>query len=202
MAISWYAESPARRLRQVCADLLVVAGLLVCVWLGTGVHDVTAGLSEPGQALESAGDALANRMDDAGEATGDAPLAGDELAAPFEGAGDAGRAIEDAGVQQQQAVSTLALGLGWTVGGIPALFLLGLWLPRRVRFARQAREATLLRAADAGLDVLALRALTHQPIADLAHAGPALIEGWRERDRCAIETLAALELRRLGLRGG
>ena len=93
MAVSWYAESPARRGRQIAADVMVAAGLLGCLWVGTGVHDLTAELAEPGRALESAGTSLSDRMDDAAEAAGSTPLAGDELAAPFEGAGDASRAI-------------------------------------------------------------------------------------------------------------
>ena len=136
----------------------------------------------------------------AAEAAGSTPLAGDELAAPFEGAGEASRAIEDAGVRQQQVVATLATGLGWATGGIPAMFLVLLWLPRRLRFARQASQAARLRAADAGLDLLALRALARQPLADLAALGPAVVEGWRDRDADAVEALAALELRQLGLR--
>ena len=200
MAVSWYAESPARRGRQIAADVMVAAGLLGCLWVGTGVHDLTAGLAEPGRALESAGTSLSDRMDDAADAAGSTPLAGDELAAPFEGAGDASRAIEDAGVRQQQVVATLATGLGWATGGIPALFLVLLWLPRRLRFARQASQAARLRAADAGLDLLALRALARQPLADLAALGPAVVEGWRDRDADAVDALAALELRQLGLR--
>jgi hypothetical protein len=200
MAVSWYAESPARRGRQIAADMMVTAGLLGCLWVGTGVHDLTAGLAEPGRALESAGTSLSDRMDDAAEAAGNIPLAGDELAAPFEGAGDASRAIEDAGVRQQQVVATLATGLGWATGGIPALFLVLLWLPRRLRFARQASQAARLRAADAGLDLLALRALARQPLADLAALGPAAVAGWRDQDADAVEALAALELRQLGLR--
>jgi hypothetical protein len=200
MAVSWYAESPARRGRQIAADMMVTAGLLGCLWVGTGVHDLTAGLAEPGRALESAGTSLSDRMDDAAEAAGNIPLAGDELAAPFEGAGDASRAIEDAGVRQQQVVATLATGLGWATGGIPALFLVLLWLPRRLRFARQASQAARLRAADAGLDLLALRALVRQPLATLAALGPAVVAGWRDQDADAVEALAALELRQLGLR--
>jgi hypothetical protein len=200
MAVSWYAESPARRGRQIAADMMVTAGLLGCLWVGTGVHDLTAGLAEPGRALESAGTSLSDRMDDAAEAAGSTPLAGDELAAPFEGAGEASRAIEDAGVRQQQVVATLATGLGWATGGIPALFLVLLWLPRRLRFARQANQAARLRAADAGLDLLALRALARQPLADLAALGPAVVAGWRDQDADAVEALAALELRQLGLR--
>lgn len=199
MDIHWYAESPTRRSRQIFADVLATLALLICAWIGDGVHDLTAELAGPGRALESGGAALADRMDDAGRAAGNVPLAGDELAAPFEGAGEASRAIEDAGVQQQEVVATLANALGWVTGGVPALVVLALWLPPRIRFARQAGLARRLRGDLAGLDMLALRALARQPLGDLVRVGPELVDGWRARDRRAIETLAALELRRLGL---
>lgn len=200
MALHWYAETPARRTRQISADLVVALGLLLCIWIGTGVHDLTAKLAGPGRQLETAGAALADRMDEAGQAAGNVPLAGEQLAAPFEGAGDASRAIQDAGVQQQATVATLATALGWATGGVPALFMLAIWLPPRLRFARQAGRASRLRADEAGLDLLALRALARQPLADLVRVGPGIVDGWRARDRGAIETLAALELRQLGLR--
>ncbi len=202
MAFHWYAESSARRVTQILVDVLVILGLLVCLWIGSGVHDLTAKLAGPGRELETAGDALASRMDDASQAAGDVPLAGDTLAAPFEGASQASRAIEEAGVHQQQAVASLATALGWASGGLPALFLVALWLPRRLRFARQAGQAARLRAADGGLDMLALRALARQPLDSLLRVGPDLVNGWRVRDATAMETLAALELRRLGLKPG
>jgi len=196
----WYAETPARRSRQIVGDAAAVFGLLLCLWAGTGAHDLTTGLAEPGRTLESAGAELAARMDEAGAAADDLPLAGDALAAPFDGAGDASRAIEGAGVQQQGAVATLATTLGWVVGGLPALLIAAGWLPSRVRFRRQAGQAVRLRDADAGLDVLALRALARQPLSALMRAGPGLVDGWRANDPAAISALADLELRRLGLR--
>lgn len=202
MASHWYAESSARRVTQILVDILIVLGLLACLWIGSGVHDLTAKLAGPGRELETAGDALASRMDDASQAAGDVPLAGDTLAAPFEGASQASRAIEEAGVHQQQAVESLATALGWVSGGLPALFLMALWLPRRLRFARQAGQAARLRAADGGLDMLALRALARQPLDSLLRVGPDLVNGWRVQDATAMETLAALELRRLGLKPG
>jgi hypothetical protein len=202
MVAHWYAESPARRSRQLLADVAVAVALLACLWMGSTVDHLTADLAGPGRTLQSAGAALADKMDDAGAAAGKVPLAGQDLAAPFWGAGQAGRAIEAAGVRQQQVVARMATLFGLLSGGLPALVVLSLWLPRRVRFAREAGLATRLRAAHGGLDILALRALARQPLGDLVHVGPGMVDGWRAGDPAAIEALAALELRGLGLGPG
>ncbi len=202
MSLIWYAETPLRRSRQIVADVVAVLALLVCYWIGTGVHDLTAELAAPGRSLESGGAALAERMTEAGAAASEVPLVGDSLQEPFDQASQAGRSIEDAGVRQQEVVQTLALALGWVTGGVPALVVLALWLPRRLRFARRAAYARRLMQGGAGLDVFAFRALAGQPIAELARLRTDPAAGWRNRDPETIEALAALELRGLGLRPG
>jgi hypothetical protein len=125
---------------------------------------------------------------------------GDELESAFDQAGDGGRAIETAGVEQQDAVGTFAITMAFVSGGIPALFVLAVWLPPRWRFARRAGHARRLRDMDIGLDLFAFRALARQPIAELARLRTDPAAGWRNQDPEVIEALAVLELRRLGLR--
>jgi hypothetical protein len=200
MSFHWYAEVPARRVRQVTADVIAGMALLTCLWVGNGVHDLAAKLAGPGRALEVAGADYAQRMTDAGSAVGGVPVVGDELQAAFDQAGDGGRAIEAAGVQQQDAVGTFAITMAFVSGGIPALFVLAVWLPPRWRFARRAGHARQLRDLDIGLDLFAFRALARQPIGELARLRTDPAAGWRNQDAEVIEALAALELRRLGLR--
>lgn len=201
MNLAWYAETSARRSRQVLTDVLALAGLLLCLWLGSTVHDTTEELAGPGRSIESAGNDLAERLDEASDAAGEIPAVGDELAAPLDRARDVGEQIESAGARQQEVVGTLANVLGWTIGGVPAIWLLLRWLPPRVRFVRRAREARLLRESAAGMDLLALRALARQPLRELMRMRMSPITGWRERDPQVVAALAGLELRRLGVRG-
>jgi hypothetical protein len=201
MQLRWYAETPARRSRQIAADLLGVVAILLCVWLGTAVHDLTAELAGPGRTLEAAGADLADRMSEAGSAAGEVPLVGEQLQDALEQGADAGRSIEAAGLRQQRAVLTLANALGWATGGLPALVVMAFWLPKRLRFARQAGEAFRLRKSGAGLDVFAFRALARQPLSQLLRLPKDPAAGWRDRDPDVIEALAALELRDVGLSG-
>jgi hypothetical protein len=201
MQLRWYAETPARRSRQIAADLLGLLALLLCLWLGTAVHDVTAELAGPGRTLEAAGAELADRMNDAGDAAADVPLVGEQLHDALQRGAETGRSIEAAGLRQQEAVFTLANALGWATGGLPALVVMAFWLPKRLRFAHQAGEAFRLRQSGAGLDVFAFRALARQPLSQLLRLPKDPAAGWRDRDPEVIEALAALELRQVGLRG-
>ncbi len=200
MHFLWYAETPARRTRQIAADVTAVLALLLCYWIGTSVHNLTEDLAAPGRSLQSGGAELAQRMTDAGNAVSSAPFIGGSLQTPFAQASGAARSIEQAGIKQQEVVNTLAVTLGWVTGGLPALVVLAMWVPKRLRFARRAGHAQRLVGGGAGLDVFALRALARQPIAELARLGPDPAAGWRARDPATIEALAALELRHLGLR--
>ena len=201
MAIHLYADSSRRVVRQICGDATAVLALMICVWIGISVHDVTAHLAGPGRTLETAGAGLADRMSDAEDAASSLPVVGDSLSAPFAGAGDASRGIEAAGVQEQDAVAKFAVALGWMAGGVPGGAILAVWLSLRFRFARRAGEAAELRAADGGQDLLALRALTGQPTRKLLKIHSDVVTGWRVQDREVIARLAALELEELGLRG-
>lgn len=200
MHLRWYAETPARRTRQIIADLFAIVVLVLCWWLGDLVHDVTAELAGPGRILASAGAELAERMNDAGSIAGEVPLVGEQLQDALSRGGDAGRSIEAAGIEQQHDVATLATTLGWVTGGVPALVVVALWLPRRLRFAWQAGQASELRRRGAGLELFAFRALARQPVGALARLPKDPAAGWRDRDPEVIEALAALELRQLGLR--
>jgi hypothetical protein len=200
MSFRWYAEIPARRLRQVTADVIAGLALLVCLWVGNSVHDLAVELAGPGRAMEVAGAGFAQHMTDAGATVGDIPVMGDRLQAAFDQTSDAGRAIEEAGAAQQDAVATFAITMALVSGGLPALFVLVVWLPPRLRYARRAGHAARLRDSDVGLDVFAFRALARRPIAELARLRTDPAAGWRNHDPEVIEALAALELRHLGLR--
>ena len=65
---------------------------------------------------------------------------------------------------------------------------------------RRAGVAAPVRDEPAGRDLLALRALATRPLNELTKLGPDIAQSWRNGDASAVDALAALELRDLGLR--
>src|SRR5689334_8585601 len=158
-------------------------------------------LAIPGQRLQSAGGGIADNLADAGGKVNRVPLVGDQLVKPFNGAASAARAIADAGRQQQQLVHQSSVVLAIVAVAVPLALVLFLWLPLRLRWMRRAGVASAVRAEPAGRDLLALRALVRQPLGELGRLGPDIAQSWRNGDAEAVDALAALELRRLGLAG-
>ncbi|MFE9692938.1 hypothetical protein [Micromonospora sp. NPDC005806] len=197
-----YADRFPTALRQLLTDLLVVVWVYAAIRFALWLHDLIEKLAVPGQKLEGAGAGLADNLAEAGGKVGRVPLVGDELTAPFTNAADAARAVAEAGRDQQELVGQLALGLSIAVLVFPLGLVLFGWLPLRVRWMRRAGAAKALAAAPAGRDLLALRALAGQPLGRLTRIAPDVAEAWRRGDDATVDALAALELRRLGLRAG
>ena len=196
-----YADRLPTALRQLITDLIVVLWVYFWVRAGLWVHDMVQKLGVPGQKLQSAGTGIADNLHDAGGKVGRVPLVGDQLVKPFTGAADAARSIADAGRQQQQIVGRMSVIVALAAVAVPLALVLFLWLPLRLRWIRRAGVATSVRDTPAGRDLLALRALAGQPLNPLAKLGPDIAQSWRNGDAEAVDALAALELRRLGLKG-
>jgi hypothetical protein len=75
-----------------------------------------------------------------------------------------------------------------------------LWLPRRVGYALLAGRTKQVAGSVEGADLLALRALSRQPLQRLQSVSRSPAEDWRRGDAGTIAMLARLELDDLGLR--
>jgi hypothetical protein len=195
-----YADRAGTRLRQLITDLLVVAWVYVWIRLALKLFDLIQKLAVPGQKLESAGNGLASNLGSVGGKVHDVPGVGGSLATPFNNAANAAKSLANAGQDQQDVVNDLAWVLALMLLLVPLGLVLFVWLPLRVRWIRRASSAAQLRRAKAGRDLLALRALASQPLGRLAKLDPEIATRWRKGDPEAVEALAALQLRRLGLR--
>lgn len=195
-----YADQPARRARQATADLVALLIVFATVWLATEVRERVLRLRAPGQGLVDAGSGLSGTFDAAADNADDVPLVGRPLADALHTGSAGGARLSEAGRWQIEAVESLALWLTVALIAVPVTLLLIVWLPRRVRYAREAGAAIRLRdQGPDGHDLLALRALITQPLSRLASAGP-VGAGWRTGDPETVADLAGRELRRLGLR--
>ena len=195
-----YAQHPAVRLRQVAADVGMLAWVLVWVLVARAVHAAVLVLAEPGRAVEDLGRSVAGNMNSAADAAEGVPLVGDELAAPFGSLADASGAVSGAGRSAQDAVSTLAMLLAVVLVLLPVGWLMLRWLPARLRYAREAGAARRLLAGTPDLEILAARALSTAPLPRLAALPAGTGAAWRVGDPTAVRALAGLEVGRLGLR--
>jgi hypothetical protein len=195
-----YADRLPVAIRQLLTDIFIVIWVYAWVRIGIWVHDIVLKLGVPGRTLESAGTGIAGNLADAGGKVGRVPLVGDQLTKPFTGAADAARSLADAGRQQQEIVGNIALVVALAVVALPLALVLFLWLPLRLRWMRRAGVASAVRDEPAGRDLLALRALASRPLNQLTKLGPDIAQSWRNGDAAAVDALAALELRDLGLR--
>lgn len=195
-----YADLPARRVRQVVADLLVLVWTLVWAGVGVAVHDATMELTEPGHQLEGAGSGMREKLQDAGDSVAGLPVLGDRVADPFRDVSGAGTSIEGAGTDLVTAVERLATTLGWVTALTPILIVGAVWLALRLRFARRATSAQRHVDDAHDLDLFALRAMTNQPLARLTEICPDPAGAWRRGDPEVIHELAVLELADCGLR--
>ena len=198
--VKLYAERPGAALRQVITDVLVALWVYAWVRLAFFAHEWIDKLAVPGEKLEGAGTRMAEQLRDAGNKAGRVPVAGDDLKKPFANAGDAASQVADVGREQQQIVHDVALVVSIGLLVLPLGLVLLVWLPRRLRWIGRAGTASKLRAAPAGRDLLALRALATQPLEKLTRLDPDIAAAWRRGDGEAVRALAELELAGLGLR--
>ena len=187
-------------MRQFLTDLMVLAWIGFWVWAATWVYDRVSTLAVPGRKIEAAGVGMAGGLSGAGDKVGSVPGVGDSLAQPFDHAAQAANSLADAGRAQQAAVHNLALAIVFLVLVVPIGVVLFGWLPLRLRWIHRATLAVALRERPAGRDLLALRALTRQPLRRLVRVHPDPATAWRDHDVKALDSLAALELKTLGLR--
>ena len=174
-----YADLSAKRTRQIVADVLVLAWVVLWVQIGRSVHEVISRLAAPGRSLEQAGTNLENGLGDVGESMSRVPLVGDDL---------------------QAVVAQVATVAAIWVAAWPIAFVVAIWLFRRIRFARRAGAARTLVAAGADLDLFALRALARLPLTALATVSADPAGDWRRGDPAVVRRLASLELRSVGLK--
>ena len=195
-----YADTPARRTRQLLSDVLMLLWTGVWAYAGRQVHDVVVTLRTPADSLSSAGRSVNRALTGAGDQAGQIPLVGDQLRTWLTQAAGSGTTLQDAGTSMAETVDKLAVGLGVATALVPIVPVLVLWLYARVRFVRNATRSQRFIDAGEDLDLFALRAMATQPMRALARVSDDPAGAWRRQDREVIRRLALLELRDQGLR--
>jgi hypothetical protein len=164
------------------------------------VHEAVSALAAPAGPLRAAGGSMQERMGAVADAVVDVPLVGDRLSGPFTGAAGVGVDLVAAGDSLQDSVDDLATLVSVSTVLVPVLLVAGSYLLLRVRYARRAGLLAQERLRPEFQELLALRALVNQPARRVTSVGPDPLGGWRSGDPEVVRRLAALELRRMGLR--
>jgi hypothetical protein len=198
--VKLYSDVGVQRFGQVLGDLLLLGWIAFCTALGLTVFKITNALGYPGRKAAEAGDGLSGDLQRLSGSIGKVPAVGDELRSPVDGAAKAAARMAEAGRDQAHAAEQLAYLLAGVTIGLPVLFALLIWLPRRIRFSRRATAARKFIDNAADLDLFALRAMANQPMHKLAKISDDPVTAWREGDSAVITQLADLELRSTGLR--
>ncbi|MDQ2698768.1 MAG: hypothetical protein M3Y46_08245 [Actinomycetota bacterium] len=195
-----YSDYGSRRTRQIIGDVIAIGLIIAWAWLGVTVFQLVQNLSTWGKSMEDAGSGFRETMTEVGETLGGIPLIGGGIRVPFDGASQAGQALEQAGQNQQTAVFQLALVLGIGIAALPIAMILFVWLLPRIRFVRRAGRAQAVVNTTAGLDLLALRALATQRLPAITQIDPDALGAWRRGDEAIVRQLAQLELRASGVK--
>lgn len=199
--MKFYADRPTVAARQFFVDLFILAWVICWICLAIKVYNLVEKLAVVGQKLTGAGNGMAGGLSSAGDTVDKVPGVGDTLAAPLNQAATAAQSLAAAGTDQQHAVHSIAITMALLLLVVPLGLVLLIWLPLRVRWIRRAGLAVRLRRVRGGRDLLALRALTGQPLGRLIAIHPDPAAAWRAGDQSTVEALAELELRTLGLLG-
>jgi hypothetical protein len=178
-----YPDIPSRRANTAALDAGVLIALLACAAIGLWVFHVVDSLEILGRGVHDAGTAVQSGFGTAADKVHGIPLVGGSLAGGLRDAGNAtGGPVADAGTRGEHRVHRLALTLGLLIFLLPALTLLGRYVPGRLAQIRKLNDAeqvldprgdperrrlVAMRAAFA-LPYAQLLAYTHDPIGDLA----------------------------------
>jgi hypothetical protein len=195
-----YSDYPAARTRQIIVDVFGVVTALLVVAIATAVTATIRTLGAFGRDLEIAGRDFQTGLSGAADNLGEVPLIGGGIRGPFDVAAAAGESIAEAGRAQQVFVEAIAVGAGWAVALIPLALLALVWVLPRVVFARRSRRLRAFVAHGMSADTLAARALARAPLAQLVAVHPDPAAAWRAQDPAVVRALAAIELRRAGIR--
>ncbi len=194
-----YAKRPAKMIGQLVGDGFVVLWAIGWAIVAIFVHRVIQVLATPARETARTAMRLAENFRQAAAEAAKVPVAGEQMRRPLDAAaGTLGNLIDSAN-DQVVSIERLALIVGWLVFLIPVATVVAFWLPRRIRFYRQAHASQVFLDSLADLDLFALRAMAAQPLYVLAEISDDPVQAWRSGDREVINKLAEVELKRNGL---
>lgn len=194
----WYSRRPRRAAVQALFDLVVIAWCVTWAFVGRAVRDLVTSLAAPVRSLADAGSSYDSSVRAAGEDLTRVPVVGEQLRGAFGTLAGPGAQAAEAGTRMAGTIERVGVVVGLAVTVSAALALVVPWLALRLAFVRRMAQVREL-ARQGQVELLALRALTHQSLERLRTAGDDPAAAWRRGDPGATRALAALELRDVGV---
>src|SRR4051794_8139631 len=186
------------RLLDVAAFVWVALWIVLAVFVGREVRD----LRELSDTVVSAGAAV-EQTGGLVRTLGNVPFLGAQVSDVAKQVEEAGKSAQVSGRDSRDSTENLSVLLALSIALIPTLPLLGLYLPLRwawMNDARAVRRALKRAPADPMLiEFLARRAISNFPYDRLLAVSP---QPFRDLEEGRYDSLARLELDRLGIRGG
>lgn len=190
---------PTRRAAHFVGDLVLVVWTVGWLAVAGIVRATINALAAPAASLGRGTASLAGEMDEAATTLSGVAVVGEQLAAPFRPIAASLRDISGQAAQQVGAVEQAALVVAVVVWLVPTLTLAVIYLPPRIRRARESAAARRYIDDHADLELFALRAMAKAPMTRLAAISDDPVAAWRAADASTIMELANLELRRVGI---
>src|SRR6478735_8956990 len=133
-----YASRPGRLLGQVLSDVFVIVWGVVWALLGIFVQQTIEVLATPARETARTAARLATNFTAAADQASRVPGVGDQLRRPFDAASTTLGSLIASANRAVASIEQLAVIMGWLVFLIPVGVVVAFWLPRRIRFYRQA----------------------------------------------------------------
>jgi hypothetical protein len=194
MSLRPYASRPARLALQLLADASVLVWIYVWYRVGRLVHDSLTNVAAIGYNIDSNAGRVAGSLTQAGDSASQIPLLGGQVGGPITDAGKQVAGIAASGRNAGDQLTSAAMTAGWLVALVPIVLVVVPWLVLRLRYARRAGTLSQLATAPAGVELLALRALAHQPLPALTRVSDDPVRAWRDGEIETTYALAQLEL--------
>ena len=191
--------TPLRRARHLVSDAVFLGWAVVWWFVGWTLKSVVDVIAGPFTKVGDTTNSMAGNVSDAAAQVAKIPLVGDQLARQFDPIATALRGMTEQSAAQAATIHTLAWWLFAIVFLMPVLTVAMVYLPGRIRRAREASAALRYIDSQADLDLFALRALSNAPMTKLAVISSDPVKAWRDKDLAVIDQLAAMELARVGI---
>lgn len=185
--------------RALVGDVLLLAWILGWWAVAGAAKTVVDAVAIPVERTGRSTSGLAGDVDGLASQLQRVPMVGDDLSRPATAISRQLHGLTDQTQAQAASIHHTAWVVFVLVWLAPVATYAVLYLPGRIRRARQARAARSFIDEGADLDLFALRAMANCPMTALARISSDPVAAWRRGDARVVAALADLELRRVGI---